>query len=699
MATSQIVINTGTAPNNKTGEPLRNAFTDINTNFTTLFNGNGLFVDARDFAIDPTGNNDSSVAINSALTQATAYNLPVQLPSGIFSVVNVPIGYQVQTYQGGQWGLFGSGSLGSQFTVANTPTAPYVLGFQTSNTVIVNQTKTLPTFCLNTVNGVWLRDFAIMGQNYAPYGTVGYNCPVDDYTKYLTAGVRGGPTITNSPYCAIAIDPLIVNSPSDGGYPGLTYSASFGSNLVLLDNIQIQYFFVGIALSTSGAAAENGSGLLTRNSQISWCDTGVAIGQSQSRLFAMNDGGIGGCRQAFDGINYGNFQGCPPSRVKGLNLGFLYRLFQFQKAFGSSTFEENYAESIRQIGLWGQGSGGNCSALSFIGGDYTITQVTGWAPPPPVVLENHGVATFKGTSIGLSTLSANNPVLNLISDPITMTLEQCSLGASGSTNIPPLVGLTKNSTPTVMKNCAVPNGSGGAYEVSDIYPRGYGLAEQAVNNRFRAVFQSRYISNSASDYSYQSQAGQPFVQVSGVTNLTLTINVWPTPSSLTFNCTNYLAFQVGDILHWQAKVTASSLTQYVMPMLQVSAINSGSQLVTCALLFDPLLYDTVANWNTYQAGSMFVCPTEWAPISTVNATTNGTTAVTLTGGSSFYNTIYNGDWLFGTNMPSYARVVSGGSTGGSGGTTTLTLNIAATGSGSTQLYFGRLYPLALGTPI
>ena len=136
-----------------------------------------------------------------------------------------------------------------------------------------------------------------------------------------------------------------------------------------------------------------------------------------------------------------------------------------------------------------------------------------------------------------------------------------------------------------------------------------------------------------------------------------------------------------------------------MPMLQVSAINSGSQLITCTLMFDPLLYDTVANWNIYQAGSMFVCPTEWAPISTVNATTNGTTAVTLTGGSSFYNTIYNGDWLFGTNMPSYARVVSGGSTGGSGGTATLTLNIAATGSGATQLYFGQLYPVSLGTPI
>jgi hypothetical protein len=658
----------------------------------------GVFVDGRDFQIDITGNNDSSVAINLAMSQAIAANLPVKLPPGIFALASVPVGYGVLPYQGGQFALFGTGGMGAQLVSGSnlpTPRGSQSLGFNTVNTVLINYTQNLPSIIANCVNGVWLKDIGLMGINVAP---TPLGVPLDNYADYLSSGIRGGPSYPNSPYCAVAIDPLIKASPADGGYPGLTYANSFGSNLVLMENIPIQYFFVGVALSTSGAVAENGSGVVTRNVTIGCCDVAVAIGQSQSRLFTMTDGGIGSCRTAFDGMNYGNQQGCPPSRVIGANFGFLYRLFALPNAFGSCTFEKCYAESIRSLGLFGNGPSPGSSALAFEGGDWTISQNAGspnWPPPPMLTLESYAATKFDKCEIGFSTQSSTNPVLNVIGGASPIVFDSAVIGAGGSSKIyPPFVGYNINMTSQVVMR---ESQAGGAL-LSDIFPRAYGIGAFASNKRLIADWNTRFVPDGATEYQYQPGGlfgnGLPEIGVTGVTNLTFNQNTWPTASTVTFNCTNYLAFQVGDILYWKAKQQPNSSEQYVVPALQVTSINSGTQLVTCALLFDPLSYDTVANYGGTTA-NMNIVPNQWAPTSSLAATCNGTTAVSLTGGASFYNLVQNGDWISDSagHMPSYARVVSGS------GTATLTLNIAATGSGATNLYFGRLYPLSLGTPI
>ncbi len=692
---AQKIINIGTGPNTGTGEPLRNAFTDINTNFTSLF-GNPILnvVDTRDFSgIDPTGNNDSSPAIQTALGQALAANLPLQFPAGTFVMASVPIGYNIPgTYQGSQWAIFGSGGMGGQITLSNLPTYPYILGYNTANTVFINATKNLPTFCVNCVNGVWLKDFAIMGQNNYPATNIGYGCPLDDYTQYLGAGIRGGPSIVNSPYCAIAIDPLIKASPIDGGYPGLTYANSFGSNQVIIDNVQWQYFFVGLGLSTSGAVAENGSGVLLRNCGGGFCDTHFAIGQSQSRLFVIeNSPGFGGCRQIFDGRNYGNEQGCPPSRITGMNYGFTYRVFNVPQPFGSTDFDKCYGESFRSFGNFGTGSNQGGSALRITGGDHVITQQASWPPPPPIPLESYGTTVIKGCGLSYSTQN-NIPVFNVLGPGSGIALEQVGgLPNGGSAYIPGFIGLNKNMTSMpVMRECA-----SGQYSLSDITPRSYGFGTTAINGRLVAVYNTRFVANGINEYQYQpgSEYNLPAIQVP-VSSITFNKLAWPSASSITFNSTYYNSFIVGDILYWQALNNGGSLEQWIVPMLQVTSVTNP--LVTCSLLFDPLCYDSVSNWNIYQAGIMFVAPVQWAPTSTFTATCNGTNTVTLTGGSSQYNIAQAGDWISDTAgyMPVLARVVSNNSGGG-----TLTLNKVATGSGSTNLYFGRLYPLALGTPI
>lgn len=656
----------------------------------------GQFVDARDFAIDITGNNDSSVAINQALVQAIAANLPVKMPPGVFALASVPVGYGVVPYQGGQFALFGAGGMGGQIVGGSnlpTPRGSLALGFNSCNTVFINYTKTLPSIIANCVNGVWIKDIGLMGLNTAP---APYALPIDNYANYLSSGVRGGPSYPNSPYCAIAIDPLIKASPSDGGYPGLTYANSFGSNLVLLENIPIQYFFVGMALSTSGAAAENGSGVATRNVTISCCDVGAAIGQSQSRLFAMTDGGIGSCRTAFDGCNYGNSQGCPPSRVVGANFGFLYRLFALPNAFGSCTFDKCYAESIRQLGVFGNGPSPGASGLSFDGGDWTISQNAGspnWPPPPLLTLESYGPTRFEKCGLGFSTQASTNPVLNLIGGSSPIVLDAVAIGAGGASKIyPPFIGYNQNMTSqVVMRECQA-NGA----LLSDIFPRTYGIGSFASNKRLIAGWNTRFVPDNTTEYQYTPGGtyGLPAIQVGGVTNLTFTQNAWPTASTVTFNCTNYLAFQVGDVLFWLAKQQPNSSEQWVVPGLIVTAINAGTQLITCSLIGDPLTYDTVSNYGGTSA-IMLVAPPQWAPTQQLQATCNGTTSVSLTGGASFQNIVQNGDWISDSAgfMPSYARVVSGSGTG------TLTLNKAATGSGSTNLFFGRLAPPLYGNPI
>jgi len=655
-----------------------------------FFLSSGQFVDIRDFSgIDSTGNTDSSVAINIALSQSISANLPLKFTPGFFSVVSVPIGYGMP--QGAVMAILGAGGFGPQTNGGfNLPTPPYALAINTCSTIFVNQTKVLPTFCLNTVSGSILKDFGIMGQNYYPYSNVGYNCPLDNYAAYLGPGIRGGPGITNSPYCAIAIDPLIYATPADGGYPGLTYANSFGSNGIILENITMNYFFACIALSTSGAVAENGSAVTLQNVTGSWCDTFLATGQSQSRLTTMTDGGFGGCRQGFDGINYGNSQGCPPALIKKINIGYAYRIFAVQNAFGSTTMEECYAESFRQMGLFGRGPSPGGSGLSIKGGDLNITQQGSWPPPPPIILESYAATKMSGGTLGYASNAATIPALNIIGGVAPIDLDCMGIGvvSPGQLGLP-MIGYNKNMTSQVSLRDCIANGK----LLTDIYPRTYGLDSAATNHRLLASWGSRLVPNANfGEYVFLPGTGLPEVQLNA-SSITLNLNAWPTASSLTFNSTNAASIQVGDVFYWLAKPNSYSLEQYVVPMLTVTSV-VGS-LVTCSLLFDPLCYDSVANWNVYQAGQMFVAPVPWAPTQTVTATTNGTTSVTLTGGAAQYNIIQNGDWLLDSAalLPSAARVVSGS------GSATLVLSAAAVGSGPTALYFGRLYPMLLGAPI
>ena len=144
---------------------------------------------------------------------------------------------------------------------------------------------------------------------------------------------------------------------------------------------------------------------------------------------------------------------------------------------------------------------------------------------------------------------------------------------------------------------------------------------------------------------------------------------------------------VGDVLMWLMLKQGNSLDQYIVPGLLVTSIVSG--LVTCSLLFDPGQYDSVANYNAAGlTGQMLIAVRQWAPTQALSCTTTGgSTSITAVSPTTV---IMNGDWVIGGNIPANTRVQSGG------GTASITLTQAVTGSGTTtgvRLYFGQLMAL------
>ena len=111
--------------------------------------------------------------------------------------------------------------------------------------------------------------------------------------------------------------------------------------------------------------------------------------------------------------------------------------------------------------------------------------------------------------------------------------------------------------------------------------------------------------------------------------------------------------------------------------------------VTCSLLFDPSLYDSVA--NQFTTTQVSVAPNHLAPTQSLTCTTNTTTTLASV---SPITILQNGDFVVGAGIPANSRVVSGG------GTATVVISQAATTSASgVQLYFGRLWLLPLTTPL
>jgi hypothetical protein len=452
----------------------------------------------------------------------------------------------------------------------------------------------------------------------------------------------------------------------------------------MIANVWIANFVVGIAYGISGVEY-NTEDILFDNLWISRVDTCYAVGQSQARHCMMNMGNLAFARQAIDGFQYGAGTGCPP-KFQRVNHGYLYRIFSLPNTVGNFVLDDNYAESIRTLGNFGLGAGYSRQPLSFLGGDYTITSHESFIAPPPLLLESYSPTTFKATSLTRDANSEAVDALNVIAGDVVCSFEQCFLPGSGTPRVPPFIGLVKDLAHGQCRvtDCQVASAKGDSLLLSDEYPRSYGIAPFAPGGRFIASYQSRHVTDGAVDLVYQPSGAhgiQVPVRVSGL--------------SLSTTGAGGLSFQTseshllaGDVLFWVMRPQGLSKNQWIVPALKV--VRKDLEHVHCRLLFDPTEYDTVAGWNLYNAGWMFIAVRQWAPARELTGVLHDSTEITDLSAPGILigcGPEVAGDWICGPGIPPNTRVVSVDEKAKSA-----VLSRATTGGPATgvPLYFGRL---------
>ncbi len=638
-------------------------------------------VDCRDFAgLDRMGVRPSDVAINAAIRVGIERHLPVFLPAGTYRIDNPLIANPLaveHAYANLQF--CGAGGLGSLDPI----------GFPSrAATVIAPTFKDRPALALDLMSGAIFKNFAIQGQNTAPNDQA---VPTHEQARYISAGCRNN---RYSPYCAISIDAFNSTALAAADrYPGMSdryFLSGGGSSGITFENLWIANFVVGIAYGISGLAA-NTEDILFQNVWISRTDSCYAVGHTEARHCMMQMGNLGNARQGIDGYQYGTASGCPP-KFHRVNHGYLYRIFTLPNGIGGFVLDDNYAEAIRTLGNFGLGANYSRQPLSFSGGAYTITSRHPFdAAPPPLFLETYSPTVFKGVMITRDGNSAAVDALNVVAVDATCSFEQCYLPGTGVANVPPFIGLVKdlNHVQCRITDCHVGADHGGSMTLSDDSTRAAGIAAFAPGGRFLATYQTRRTTDGAAEYVFQPSASNDVQRGVAAGKLTLSS---AGAGALQFETSDRHVL-VGDVLFWRMRAQGTSLNQWIVPALKVTAITGAR--VDCRLLFEPAQYDTVAAWNEYNNGTVFVAVRQWAPARSLTCNLHDATTITALSAPGIL--IGNGpevagDWVLGDGIPPNTRVISVDAE-----TATAVLSQATTGGPATnvKLYFGRLYAPSL----
>lgn len=679
------------------------------------------YCDPRDFnGWDNTGVNDVSAALQSAISQAITAKVQLRIPGGLYRL-NSPINFAP------------NGSDGIDM-VGPTPAGAFNINFQTGNNgakaVFLANFNDRPAFYGDNFRQVHMANFLVVGLNTFPQAQE----MNDVKTNYITAGCRDS---RYSPYCGIGIDCFNSAVPADGGYPGMTASyfgsTRDGSSQAIFECVSCIGFTVGFMLCPTGVGSQTDT-MTFKNCQVVICDTGIAIGQAQSKALVFLGGNIGSCRQAFDGASYGNKTGCPPALIQGMNLGYLMRIFNMNSQVGPFLMQNCYSESIRSLGNYGTGGStvrGQC-AIQNMQFSLHVAQ----SLPPPVLFETFGIASIRSMNFGVdSGVSSHWNMANDMTTPIL--IESSTFGNATAGNVA-IVGLLSTGSGVEMHNC-LSQGNGAYQTLTDISD--VDVSTMSINGRWSGPLRGYLYANGTGEVVYTSPntagnisaaaTGTAFTNRAitftgalalGATTGTLTGGGWTDLSgwynvtfsnsdvrtclfangstavkwgstglsssattaataacvAMTFTATDVTLFLAGDVIFWKMLAVGGSGVQRTVPAWVVT--NIAGSVVTCQPKCDVTYYDTVA--NNGGGTTLLISQNQWAP--SVAFTGNSNTSTSLTGVSPT-NLIQNGDWLNNAipGLAANTRVVAGA------GTATLTLNKATSTSAALTLYFGR----------
>jgi hypothetical protein len=681
----------------------------------------GVYCDPRDWTgWDPTGTNDISTYLQAAIAQAITDHVPVGIPPGVYATS--PVDFGVNVNDGVQ--IVGVGGYPGNSYVSNSALGNH------GSLVIFNPTAVDKPCFYNS--------HAVRGAHFANIGVLGPNntwsytqAPNDFKQNYNPGGVYRDAQW--SPHCGFAIDSFMGATPADGGYPGMTsiYGAVGGSSGITFDNVNVQGFVVGMTVGLTGSQADT---IFWNNCMIKQCDTAFAIGGGQSKEALMLFGLILGCRQAFDGANYGAKQGFPIITL-GVCCQYLLRKYNYQDTFGPLMSQMDYHENVRSLGNYG-------TAFASVRGHCTIqgtqfTQDLGTSLPPPMILDTYGIASIRDMNFWGG--SNTGPLAyNFCSDILSpIKFDTCQF-AGQPAGVPGVVGMTATGSNVEFDNCLMNSGTplpwsdSSMIDVGSIGSNKRWVGSVRANRYANGTSIVEYISSSASGVVSLAATGtainsrsvtftgtlaigaiqgtlsttwtdptgwymttfpntdvRPVNYVNGST--TAKWGYWGTSSamtaptatavgvSLTFTATDPTVWFVGDILFWKVLKLYSGSSQRNVPAWVVTSVVGSA--ITAQPICDATYYDTVANNGAGTTINVF--QPQWAPTANLTCTTNGTTALTAVLPINLIPTTSH-DWVTGTGFAANTRIVSNDGAGN------IVLNKAVTGSGTLiPMHFGQ----------
>jgi hypothetical protein len=295
----------------------------------------GAPINALDYGVVGDGVADDYAALQAAIDAGVANKKPVMLPSGRYKISNSLI---IGSWNGTAWSGFASASLIGDLYAYATATS----------TVIEPTFNDKPALIIQNCRNVTVQNISFIGQNTISTAIYANYTLMMTEANFVTGGARDS---RYSPYAGICIDPFGTSVPADGGYPGLTAyytTGAQGSSKVIIDNIQVSDFVVGVMI-TPNQVTQNAEDLYFRAASTGPCKVGIAVGQSQSRTTLFQGGNANFCYYGFDTRSYGRQQGVLPN-IDGTNMSGKY-LFNVSPNFGTPPSIQNvYAESFASIG-------------------------------------------------------------------------------------------------------------------------------------------------------------------------------------------------------------------------------------------------------------------------------------------------------------------------------------------------------------
>ncbi len=349
-------------------------------------------IDVRSFGAKGDGVTDDAAAINRAIAACQA--------SPLGKVVRIPVGrYKISSPI-----LIVPRSRGEQPSLSLIGAdLPAPLASRTHASVLLPTFNDLPAVIIHRARGVHVANLVIFGLNqFEEKVTKGYPKSMSGMMKEENFIVGGCRDSRYSPYCAIAVDPFRDIKPPDGGYPGFVtyYSPAMdgGSSNVLLENISIHNFVVGVMLSSSGRAA-NTSEIGIDNIDVRGCKYSFACGGNQARDVTMRRCQAGAAYIGWDGCTFGDQQGTPP-HLNDCSAGACKYLFCFPGDWGAIRIQGFYCEGCLSLGWFGPAFSTTTVSALVSGSEFDM-----FAPEdvtPDFALFSMCTTTFTGCTFGFS---------------------------------------------------------------------------------------------------------------------------------------------------------------------------------------------------------------------------------------------------------------------------------------------------------